>query len=79
MGASLGVGPKMDHEEAQMLQAYERILSIAGRHRIPVGMHCGTPQYAKRMGAMGFKMLTLGWDTLHLSNSLKAAVAALRA
>ena len=78
LGASLGVGPKMDHEEAEMMQAFERIVTVAGRHGLPVGMHCGSPAYAKRMLAMGFKMVTLGWDSLYLMNGTKAAVAAMR-
>jgi 2-keto-3-deoxy-L-rhamnonate aldolase RhmA len=42
-------------------------------------MHCGEPAYAKRMMAMGFKLVTVGWDSLFVANGARLAVEATRA
>jgi 4-hydroxy-2-oxoheptanedioate aldolase len=75
---SLGLPPRMDQEEPRVLQAYQRILDATSKRNIPAGVHCMEPAYAKRMIAMGFRLVTVGWDSLYLGAGARAAVAAMR-
>jgi 4-hydroxy-2-oxoheptanedioate aldolase len=75
---SLGLTPKMDHEDAQILKIYERIISETAKRNITACMHCMDPRYAKRMIAMGFKLVTVGWDALYVTTGARAAIAAVR-
>jgi 4-hydroxy-2-oxoheptanedioate aldolase len=78
LGFSLGIPPKVDHEDVQVLKIYERIIAESSKRGIAACMHCGAPNYAKRMIDMGFKMVTVGWDTLYLTTGARSAVAAVR-
>jgi 4-hydroxy-2-oxoheptanedioate aldolase len=78
LGFSLGLPPLLDREEAQILSAYERILSEASKRGIPVCIHCATAAYAKRMIAMGFKLVTVSWDSAFISAGARAAIAHVR-
>jgi 4-hydroxy-2-oxoheptanedioate aldolase len=75
---SLGLPPRMDQEEPRVLQAYQRILDATSKRNIPAGVHCMEPAYAKRMIAMGYRLVTVGWDSLYLGAGARAAVAAMR-
>ena len=78
LGFSLGLAPVLDREEPQMLQAYERILNEAAKRGIPVCIHCATAVYAKRMIEMGFKLVTVSWDSAFINAGARAAVAHVR-
>jgi 4-hydroxy-2-oxoheptanedioate aldolase len=76
---SLGLPPKMDQEEPRLFQAYQRILDATSKRNIPVCVHCMEPAYAKRMIAKGFRLVTVGWDSLYVAAGARAAVEAMRA
>jgi 4-hydroxy-2-oxoheptanedioate aldolase len=76
---SLGLPPKMDHENAQVFEIYERIIAATRKRNIAACLHCMEPAYAKRMVAMGFRLVTVGWDSLYVANGARAAVTAMRA
>jgi 4-hydroxy-2-oxoheptanedioate aldolase len=75
---SLGIAPKVDQEDPRLMEALSRIVEGAARCNIPACMHCLSPVYAKRMIAMGFKFVTVGWDSIFLGSAALAAVAAMR-
>ena len=75
---SLGIPPRVDQDDPRLLQAFQRVLDAAAKRNIPACMHCLEPAYAKRMIAMGFKLVTVGWDSIFLANAARAAVVATR-
>jgi 4-hydroxy-2-oxoheptanedioate aldolase len=75
---SLGLPPKMDQDLPQIFDAYERIIAATRKRNIPACVHCMEPAFAKRMVAMGFRLVTVGWDSLYLINGARAAVTAMR-
>jgi 4-hydroxy-2-oxoheptanedioate aldolase len=75
---SLGIPPRVDQDDPRLLQAFQRVVDAAAKRNIPACMHCLEPAYAKRMMAMGFKLVTVGWDSIFLANAARAAVVATR-
>lgn len=75
LGLSLGLPPKLDREEPEILKIYERLLSECGKRNIAVGLHNGSAAYAKRMIGMGFKLTTILNDSGILLQAARAAVA----
>lgn len=75
LGLSLGLPPKLDREEPEILKIYERLLSECGKRNLAVGLHNGTAAYAKRMIGMGFKLTTIMNDSGILLQAARAAVA----
>ncbi|HWX46858.1 MAG TPA: aldolase/citrate lyase family protein [Roseomonas sp.] len=76
LGLSLGMVPKLDREEPEILKIYERVLKECGKRNIAAGLHNGTAAYAKRMIGMGFKLVTIGNDSGLLLQAARVAVAA---
>lgn len=79
LGFSLGLPPILDREEPQIMAIYERLVAAARRHGLVAGVHCVAPAYARRMAAMGFRLVTAGTDIGFVNAGSRAAVAALRA
>jgi 4-hydroxy-2-oxoheptanedioate aldolase len=75
---SMGIPPRVDQDDPRLLQAFQRVVDAAAKRNIPACMHCLEPAYAKRMMAMGFKLVTVGWDSIFLANAARAAVVATR-
>jgi len=75
---SLGIPPRVDQDDPRLLQAFQRVVDAAAKRNIPACMHCLEPAYAKLMMAMGFKLVTVGWDSIFLANAARAAVVATR-
>ncbi|MCQ4158887.1 aldolase/citrate lyase family protein [Roseomonas sp. GC11] len=75
LGISLGLPPKLDREEPEILRVYERLLSECGKRNLAVGLHNGSAPYAKRMIQMGFKLTTILNDSGLLLQAARAAVA----
>ncbi len=63
LGFSMGLVPKLDREEPEILEIYETILKETKQRGQKAGVHCMAPAYAKRMIEMGFSMVTLGNDS----------------
>lgn len=79
LGLSHGFVPKLDREEPELLELIGQILASAKRNGKVAGIHCGTPDYGRRMIADGFNLVTIGADNALLNNAAKAAVAAVKA
>jgi 4-hydroxy-2-oxoheptanedioate aldolase len=74
LGFSLGMVPKLDREEPEILRIYDRILKETSKRGIAAGLHNGSPAYAKRMVGMGFKLVTILNDVGLMVQAAKAAV-----
>ena len=71
LSLSMGFTPKLDQTEPAVVEAITTIREAAKRHNIAAGIHCGEPEYARRMIEEGFDLVTLASD-----NRLMAAAAA---
>jgi 4-hydroxy-2-oxoheptanedioate aldolase len=78
LGFSLGLEPKADREEPQILRIYDRLIAETSRRGIFAGIHCNTPTYAARAIGMGYKFVTIMNDSGLLATAARAAVAAVR-
>ena len=75
LGFSLGLPPRLDREEPEVLRIYERLLQETGKRGIKAGVHCGAADYAVRMLKMGFRMVTVGSDAAFIAQRGRQAVA----
>ena len=74
LGLSLGMAPKLDREEPEILKIYERLLNETSKRGIAAGLHNGTGAYANRMVKMGFKLVTIANDVGLMVLAARAAV-----
>jgi 4-hydroxy-2-oxoheptanedioate aldolase len=75
---SLGLPPRMDTGEPRLIEAFQRILKATASRNIPACVHSMEPAYAKRMAALGFRLVTVGWDALYITAGARAAIEAMR-
>ena len=75
LGFSLGLPPRLDREEPEVLKIYERLLHETGKRGIKAGVHCGAADYAVRMLKMGFRLVTVGSDAAFIAQRGRQAVA----
>lgn len=75
LGFSLGLVPKLDREEPEVLKIYERLLRETGKRGITAGIHCGTAEYAVRMLKLGFRLVTIANDSGLLAKAARQSVA----
>jgi 4-hydroxy-2-oxoheptanedioate aldolase len=78
LGFSLGLVPKLDREEPEVLKIYDRLLKETQKRGIYPGIHCGAPEYAVRMLKMGFRLVTVGHDSGFMAMAARRAVAEVR-
>ncbi len=78
LGFSLGLPPRQDREEPEILSIYERLLRETEKRGIFAGLHNMSPAYARRMIGMGFRMVTIANDSGLLFQAARAAVSAVR-
>jgi 4-hydroxy-2-oxoheptanedioate aldolase len=78
LSISCGYPPGLDKEDEWMMAALARVLEGCRQHRVQPGIHCGAPEYAKRMIAMGFTFVTVGGDNRFMTMAGQAAIAAMR-
>ncbi|MGH7154240.1 MAG: HpcH/HpaI aldolase family protein [Acetobacteraceae bacterium] len=78
LGFSLGLEPKADREEPEILRIYDRLLSATAKRGIFAGIHCNAPTYAARAIGMGYKFVTIMNDSGLLATAARAAVKAVR-
>src|SRR5262249_35135248 len=74
LGFSYGLVPKLDRDEPEILKAYEKVLAACKKRGIYAGIHCGTPAYAGRAIAMGFRLVTIANDAGLLAMAARNAV-----
>jgi 4-hydroxy-2-oxoheptanedioate aldolase len=78
LGLSLGLVPKLDRDEPEILAIYDRLLKEAGQRGLIVGIHCGTPEYALTMVKRGFKLVTVSNDSALIAVGAMRDVAIMR-
>jgi len=78
LGLSLGYQPMGDPTEPKVMDAIKFIIAAAKKHKIPAGIHCFAPAWAKEMIGLGYQLVTLGSDNSLMQVAARAAVAATR-
>ena len=69
LSLSLGYTPKLDQEEPAVVEAIETIRAAAKDAGRRAGIHCLEPDYARRMIAQGFDLVTIGSDIRLLASA----------
>lgn len=78
LGLSLGLSPNGDTDDPKHLAAVERILAVCKKHKMPIGIHTSTRDYARIRLDAGFNFVTLGTDAALLGQAAAAELAAAR-
>ncbi len=74
LSCSLGVAPKFDQENETVLKAITHIVHSVKIHKKYGGIHNLTPQYAQKMAALGFNLLTIGSDAFFMLDGAKKSI-----
>src|SRR5260370_3799630 len=75
LGLSLGLVPKLDREEPQVLAIYDKLLAATKKHGQFAGIHNGTAGYPPQMIGKGLRFLTHAHDSRRISMAARTAVA----
>ena len=78
LGLSLGFQPGPDPTTPKVAEAIKFIVDAAKRHKIPAGIHCAAPSWAREMIGIGYQLVTLGNDNSLMMGAARAAIAATR-
>ncbi len=62
LSLALGCTPKLDQEEAPVVEAIDRIVRVAKENGKVAGIHNMTPEYALKMIDKGYSFVTIGSD-----------------
>jgi 4-hydroxy-2-oxoheptanedioate aldolase len=62
LSLALGCTPKLDQEEAPVVEAIDRIVRVAKENGKAAGIHNMTPEYALKMIDKGYSFVTIGSD-----------------
>src|SRR6266568_1741265 len=75
LGLSLGLVPKLDRDEPQVLKIYEKLTAACKKRGQFAGIHNATGAYAARMIAMGFHLVTLFNDSGLMARAARGEIA----
>ncbi|MEM6891638.1 MAG: aldolase/citrate lyase family protein [Pseudomonadota bacterium] len=70
--------PGMDREEPEVIEAIQRIVSVAHDRGIRAALHCASPEYAARAIGWGYDMVTIGTDSVILAQGAAQVTKAFR-
>lgn len=73
LSISMGGEQRNDYTNYQ-IEWLETILAACKRHRIVPGIHTGSPEYARRAAAMGFRFVTIQSDKAFLTSMASQAL-----
>jgi 4-hydroxy-2-oxoheptanedioate aldolase len=79
LSLTLGCTPKFDQDEQPVVEAIDHIVARAKAHGVVAGIHNGTPEYAQKMIAKGYRFVTIGSDARLMAAGAQQAVAKMRA
>jgi 4-hydroxy-2-oxoheptanedioate aldolase len=79
LSLALGLEQLGSFEDPRLLDALHQVLNAATRHGLVAGIHCGTPEVAARMAAMGFQLVTPAVDTYLLRHAAQESLQRFRA
>ena len=74
LGLSLGLEPRLDREEPQVLKIYEKLTAACKKRGQFAGIHNGTASYAARAIALGFHLVTSANDSGLMAKAAREAV-----
>jgi 4-hydroxy-2-oxoheptanedioate aldolase len=78
LSISYGHPPGGDKPDEWMMDALKKVLGACKRHGVQPGIHCGAPEYAKKMIGMGFTFVTVGGDTRFVTMGAATAAAEMK-
>jgi 4-hydroxy-2-oxoheptanedioate aldolase len=78
LGQALGLGPGMDREESELVEAVDRIVGSARERGLGAGIFTGSAEYAARAIDKGFNFVNVSSDVRLMASAASAAVDALR-
>ncbi|MGE0574317.1 HpcH/HpaI aldolase family protein [Reyranella sp.] len=78
LGLSLGLAPRLDREEPQVLAIYDKLVGACKKRNLFAGLHNGTASYAAKMIGKGFQFVTIANDSGLMAMAARAAVAQTR-
>ena len=78
LGFSLGLVPKLDREEPEIMKIYEKLLQVTKKRGLFAGIHNATGTYAARMIGMGFRFVTIFNDSGLMARAARAEIATAR-
>ena len=78
LGLSLGLEPRLDREEPQVLKIYEKLVAACKKRSQFAGIHNGTASYAAKAFGMGFQLCTIANDSGLMAMAARAAVTGFR-
>jgi len=73
--ASMGLSPSLEPPHAEYEEAVQAIFRAAKRHRVISGIHCGTPETARRRIAEGWQLVGCASELSHLLAATRASRA----
>src|SRR5262249_25001034 len=73
-GRPLGLEPRLDREEPQVLKIYEKLTTACKKRNLFAGIHNGTATYAAKAFGMGFQLCTIANDSGLMALAARAAV-----
>jgi len=78
LGFSLGMIPKLDREEPEILKIYEQLIAATNKRGLFAGVHNLSGAYAARMIKMGFSFVTLNNDSGLMARAARNEIAIVR-
>jgi 4-hydroxy-2-oxoheptanedioate aldolase len=62
LSLSYGHPPRLDPDYPPVWRAYERVIEACRANDVVPAIHCLTPDYASKMAALGFRLITVSSD-----------------
>ena len=78
LGFSLGMIPKLDRDEPEILKIYEQLIAATNKRGLFAGVHNLSGAYAARMIKMGFSFVTLNNDSGLMARAARNEIAIVR-
>ncbi len=78
LSISLGGTERADYTEPMLVKALHTVLASAQRHGVIAGLHCATPEYARKAVGMGFQFVSPNADASYLEATARAMVTRFR-
>jgi 4-hydroxy-2-oxoheptanedioate aldolase len=75
LSISLGGTERTDYTEPMLVEALHTVLACARRFGVAAGLHCATPEYARKAVGMGFQFVTPSADASYLEAAAHDVVA----
>ena len=78
LGQSLGMGPRLDPEEPEVVETIDHILASTKERGLAAGIFTGSVEYASRMIGKGFQLVTVLSDARYMAAGAGEVVSTIR-